>query len=166
MEELENNEKLEKMDYIQQMWDAGYDLQIALGIDASQMKTQKLKMLDYVSTGKVNEFMAEVTKLYLSISASIPDLLKKILQAEKLEEKKEFMYSFLFGLCGEKTKGKKIDEKELFTIKEASEILSAHYETVRGYVEEGKLEIEEIGKKKLIKRESLLKLLEIRKGKE
>ena len=164
MEELENNEKLEKMDYIQQMWDIGYDLQIALGIDASQMKTQKFKMIDCISSGKINEFMSEVTKLYLSISAPIPDLLKKILQAEKLEEKKEFMYSFLFGLCGEKTKGKKIDEKELFTIKEASEILAVHYETARAYVEEGKLETEEVGKKKLIKRESLLRLLDIRKG--
>lgn len=164
MKELENNEKLEKMDYIQQLWDAGYDLQIALGIDASQMKTQKLKMLDYVSIGKVNEFMAEVNKLYISISRPIPNILNKILQAEKIDEKKEFMYSFLFGLCGEKKKGTKIDEKELFTIKEASEILAVHYETARTYVEEGKLETEEVGKKKLIKRESLLKLLEIRKG--
>ena len=60
MEELENNEKLEKMDYIQQMWDIGYDLQIALGIDASQLKTQKFKMIDCISSGKINEFMSEV----------------------------------------------------------------------------------------------------------
>ena len=165
MEELENNEKLEKMDYIQ-LWNAGYDLQIELGIDASQMKTQKHKIINYISAGKVDEFMAEVSKLYISISAPIPNIVSKILNAEELEEKKEFMWVFFMGLCGEKRKGKNIDKKKLFTIKEASEILSAHYETVRGYVEEGKLEIEEIGKKKLIKRESLLKLLEIRKGKE
>ena len=163
MEELENNEKLEKMDYIQQMWDIGYDLQIALGIDASQLKTQKFKMIDHISAGKINEFMSEVTKFYLSISDPIPDLLKKILQAEKLEEKKEFMYSFLLGLCGGKKKCTKIDEKELFSIKEASEILAVHYETARAYVEEGKLKTEEVGKKKLVKRESLIKLLEIRK---
>ena len=164
MEELENNEKLEKMDYIQQMWDIGYDLQIALGINPNQMLNLKFKMLNYISAGKINEFMTETTKLYLSSSAAIPDILKKILQAKKIDEKKELMYSFLLGLCGENKNGMIIDKKELFTIKEASEILAVHYETARAYVEEGKLETEEVGKKKLIKRESLLRLLEIRKG--
>ncbi|WP_304353400.1 helix-turn-helix domain-containing protein [Brachyspira innocens] len=158
MEEQKN----EKWEHIQQLWDAGYDLQLALGIDASQMKTQKLKMLDYISAGKVNEFMTELNKLYISISAPIPDILKKILEADELEVQKDYSYVFFMGLCGEKKKGKKIDEKELFTIKEAAEILAVHYETARAYVAEGKLEtIEELGKK-LITRESLLKLLELR----
>lgn len=144
-----------------QMYDAGYELKKGLDKTKTHAQGLKLKLNDVMKTGNVHGFFDVVLPLLTDIDAH--PIYMELLTTKDEDLKKELMYSFFLGLCAEDNKYKVIEaEKELYTMKEVSEILDCHYETVRWYISVGKLKYETAGQKKLITRESLIKLMQAR----
>lgn len=146
-----------------QMWDAGYELKKGLEKTKTHAQGLKLKLNDIAKTGNVHRFLEEVLPVLAGTDTDAHPAIMELLTSEDEGLKKELMYSFLLGLCAEDNSIKAIEAgKELYTMKEVAKILDCHYETVRWYVSIGKLKYETVGQKKLITRESLIKMAQAR----
>lgn len=144
-----------------QMYKAGYDLKNGSEKTKTYMQDLKLKLNDITKSGNMHSFFEEILPFLTHIDAH--PVYMELLITKDEDLKKELMYSFLLGLCSEDNKYKAMEAgKELYTMKEVAKILDCHYETVRWYISVGKLKYETVGQKKLITRESLIKMIQAR----